>query len=172
MWCDIFQPITELNKHNDSRLKLRFQKLVSTYLSSIMNKPGFYVIPPCVQDLGHGVQFFYQGGIPTKTFGCYLDAKGIFHCGYFYRNGSNYRVVCWEDSQRVNKTVPRKASIFVFSEVTTPYPFNSPNFGASNFSFTWFDPTAVQNALMAWSKMEMDRLIWEMAKLSMTCPGF
>ena len=135
-----------------------------------MDKPDFYVIPPCVQDLGHGVHLFYQGGIPSKTFGCYLEAKGIFRFGYFYRNGSNYRVVCWENGQRVNRTVPRWASIFVFTKVTAPHSFSSPNFSASDFDFIWFDSAAqmnLQKALMAWQRMEMIKLTCEMAKLSM-----
>ena len=140
-----------------------------------MNEPDYYVIPRCVLDLQLGVQLFYQGRIPSKTFGCYLDAKGIFHKGFIYRNGSNYRAVCWENGQRVNRTVPRWASVFVFNEVTTSYSFRSPDFSASDFNLPWFDPTAqmnLQNALMAWQKMEMDNLTCEMAKLSMQCPGF
>lgn len=113
---------------------------------------------------------FFRGNIPSKTFGCYLDATGTFRFGYIYRNGSNYRVVSWENGQRVNRTVPRWASIFVFNEVTTPYPFSSPNFNANDFTFPWFDPTAqmnLRNALMAWQKMELVHLTSQMAKLSM-----
>lgn len=98
-----------------------------------------------------------------------MDARGIFHYGFIYRNGSNYRAVCWENGQRVNRTVPRWASVFVFIDVATPLSFSSSNFSASDFNMSWFDSTAqmdLQMALMAWKKMEMDNLAYEMVKLS------
>ena len=132
---------------------------------------SYYVIPPCVQDIGNGIQLFPQVPIVSKTFGCFLDAQGTFRYGYIYKNGSNYRVVSWKNGLRKNRTVPRWASIFVFTEVTTPYPFSSPDFSANDFTFPWFDLTAqmiLQNALMVWKKMEFDNLINQMAKLSLS----
>ena len=140
-----------------------------------MSEPGYYVERSCVLDLQRGVPLFNQGRIPSKTFGCYLDAKGTFHKGFIYRNGSNYRAVCWENDQRVNRTVPRWAPVFAFNEETTSHSFGSRNFRARDFNLPWFNPTAqmnLQNTLMAWQKMEMDNLTCEMAKLSMQCPGF
>lgn len=129
-----------------------------------------YLLPPSVQDIGHGIQLSSQGGIESKTFGCYSDAMGIFHYGYIYKNGSNYRVVSWENGQRKNRTVPRWAPIFVFPEVVTPYPFSSPNFSAGDFTFSWLHAKAqldLQNELIARQKWELDNLIYRMAGLSM-----
>jgi len=134
-----------------------------------MFPPPAYSMPPCVQDIGHGIQLCrFPGEIESKTFGCYLDAKGKFHAGYIYRNGSNYRVVCWEDGQRTNRTVPRRGPVFRFS-VVTPRPFRSADFTARNFEFPWFCPTTqvnLQNELMALQKMEMDNLANRIGRLS------
>jgi len=68
-----------------------------------------------------------------------------------YRNGSNYRVMTWEDEQRRRRTVRSGAPMFVFDEVMTPYPFDSPRFIAEDFNPSWFYANvqvSLQNALM------------------------
>jgi len=135
-----------------------------------MFSPSPYEMPPCVQDIGHGIQLRrFPGEIESKTFGCYLDAKGNMHAGYMYKNGCNYRVVCWEDGQRINRVVPRSGPVFTFNQVTAN-SFKSPDFKASNFEFPWFGPPTqrfLQNEMMALQKMEMDNFAYRMGRLSL-----
>ena len=125
-----------------------------------------YSLHPSVQDIGYGIQFSPQGAIQSGTLGCYLDAKGYFHYGYFYLNGSNNRVVTWEDGHRVNKTVNRWAPVFLFDDVRTPYSFSSPNFSSVDFNFPWLYKAQVdlQNELRA---QEFHNVTSRMAGLSM-----
>ena len=124
-----------------------------------------YLLPLNVLKLGHGIQLSSQGGIESKTFGCYLDNMGGFCYGYVYKNGSNFRVVRWEDGQRINGTVPRMAPLILFPEIHTRYPFKSSSFNASHFSFPWFDYTARMNLQTALMEMELYDLNSRMAGL-------
>ena len=81
-----------------------------------------------------------------KTLVCFLDRNQALHFGLGYRNGSNLRVVCWEDNNRTNKTVPKGALIIAFDEETT-WKAISRNFNADDFGFTadWFNNDAQDN---------------------------
>lgn len=126
-------------------------------------------LPPDVQDIGYGIQFSSQGVSESGTLGCYLDADGDFHYGYFFLNGSNNRVVTWEDEQRVNRTVNRWAPIFLFNDVMTPYSFSSSSFSSEDFDFPWLDAAqeSLQNELKARENSEFHEFTSQMAKLSM-----
>lgn len=131
--------------------------------------PVRYKLPRSVQDLGHGIRPSSQGRIRSKTFVCYRDGNGILRYGYIYRNGSNYRLVSWEDEQRINRAVSRGAQIIEFADVLTPYSFASPMFSADDFNPPWFDADAqasLQTALMAWQQSEFDSFIHQMNGLS------
>ena len=129
-----------------------------------------YMLPPDVQDLGHGIRPSSQGRIQSRTFVCYIDANGILRSGYIYRNGSNYRLVSWEDGQRKNRAVFRGAQIIEFADVVTPYPFASPNFSAEDFNPPWLGANvqaSLRTALMARQQVEFDSFIHRMGRLSM-----
>lgn len=127
------------------------------------------MLPPDVQVLGHGIRLSSQGRIRSKTFVCYMDANGILRFGYIYKNGSNYRLVSWEDEQRINRAVSRGAQIIEFADVVTTYSFGSPWFREEDFNPPWFDADAqvsLQTALMAWQQREFDSFIHQMDRLS------
>ena len=115
-----------------------------------------YCPPPFIQGIGHGVQLCTQDQIASKTFGGFVDRSGAFHCGYFYRNGSNIRAACWENDARRNRTIPAGQSVFVFPHQTTQLGFNG-NFTAGNFNFPWFNPNhqqRLQHELIAYNNMQ------------------
>lgn len=105
----------------------------------------YHVLADNIEELGHGVQLCPQDGIASKTLVCFLDDNGAFHFGFGYKNGSNLRVVCWENGARLNKTTPKADNIIAFHEVTTMKAFGG-NFNANDFDFQWFDDAARQNA--------------------------
>ena len=51
-----------------------------------------------------------------KTLVCFLDRNQALHFGFGYRNGSNLRVVCWEDNNRRSKTVSKGGLIIAFAQ--------------------------------------------------------
>ena len=69
-----------------------------------------------------------------------------FTLGFGYKNGSNLRVVCWENNIKRNKTVPSGALIIAFDEETTLKAIGR-NFNADDFGFTadWFSNDAQDN---------------------------
>ena len=128
-----------------------------------------YVLPADVQDLGHGIRLSSHGRIQSKKFACYIDANGTLRFGYIFRNGSNYRLVSWEDEQRINRAVSTGAPIIEFADVVTPYPFASPNFSAEDFNPPWLGAdvqVSLRTALMAWHQREFDSLFHQMGRLS------
>ena len=124
-------------------------------------------LPPNVQGIGHGIQLSSQGAIQSGTLGCYLDAKGAFHYGYFYLNGSNNRVVTWEDDHRVNRTVNRSAPIFLFSDVITPNSFRASLFRSEDFNFPWLDAAAQVDLQNELSVQDFHNFISQVAGLSL-----
>ena len=113
----------------------------------------FHVLATTIQDIGHGVKLCAQDDVESRTLVCFLDRNQALHFGFGYRKGSNLRVVCWENDNRRNKTVPKGALIIAFNEVITPKAFTL-NFTANDFLFTayWFDVNAqnnVRNELIA-----------------------
>ena len=98
----------------------------------------FHVLGPNIQDIGHGVRLSRQDEIPSRTLVCFLDGNGEFHYGFGFRNGSNFRVVCWENGARINRTVPKGAFIIAFHGETAANAFDSVN--ANDFArMTWLD---------------------------------
>ena len=104
----------------------------------------FHVLGPNIQDIGHGVRLSRQDEIPSRTLVCFLDGNGEFHYGFGFRNGSNFRVVCWENGARIDRTVPKGAFIIAFDEETAENAFDSVN--ANDFdSLAWFDGDKTNN---------------------------
>lgn len=129
-----------------------------------------YYPPPSIQGIGHGVQLCTQDQIASKTFGGYVDSRGAFQCGYFYRNGSNIRSVWWENDQRINRTIPAGQSPFIFPEQTTHLGFNGC-FTEGDFNVPWLTIEAQQNLqreLIAYNNMQpcMPDITKQMAGLS------
>ena len=122
--------------------------------------------PDSFQDIGHGIQFSSQGAIESRMLGAYRGAKGTFHFGYFYLNGSNNRVVSWENGHRVNRTVNRWTPVILFKDVITPYSFKSSKFSSEDFNLPWLYKAQVdlQNELKA---QEFHNVTSQMARLSM-----
>ena len=106
----------------------------------------FHVLATTIQDIGHGVRVCGQYDVASKTLVCFLDRNGAFHFGFGYKNGSNLRVVCWENNIKRNKTVPSGALIIAFDEETTLKAIGR-NFNADDFGFTadWFSNDAQDN---------------------------
>ena len=106
----------------------------------------FHVLAPTIEDTEHGVRLSAQDDVQSRTLVCFLDRNQALHFGLGYRNGSNLRVVCWEDNNRTNKTVPKGALIIAFDEETT-CKATSHNFNAGDFGFTadWFNNDAQGN---------------------------
>eukprot|EP00735_Rhodelphis_limneticus_P003743 TRINITY_DN15256_c0_g1::TRINITY_DN15256_c0_g1_i1::g.30853::m.30853 TRINITY_DN15256_c0_g1::TRINITY_DN15256_c0_g1_i1::g.30853 ORF type:complete len:103 (-),score=14.68 TRINITY_DN15256_c0_g1_i1:663-971(-) len=76
-----------------------------------------HILADRVQELGHGVTLMQQCDIESKTFGCYLDGKGEVRSGYFFKNGSNVRVVTRDKNGNMKKTaVPRGKLVLSFVE--------------------------------------------------------
>ena len=89
--------------------------------------------------------------------------------GYIYKNGSNYRIVSWEDGQRINRALSRGEQIIEFADVVTPHSFASPRFSPEDFNPPWLDDGArasLQAALMALQQREIDSFIHQMRGLS------
>lgn len=99
-----------------------------------------YILGPTVRALNHGFEVSSQNDIQSRTLVCYLDAWGNFHYGFAYRNGSNLRVVCWEDDTRRDKTVPYRNSVIAFKGYQTDGGFGH-NFVAADFNIPWFGNT-------------------------------
>ena len=128
-----------------------------------------YMLPSCVQDLGHGVRLSSHGRIRSKTFVGYVDAYGTLRLGYIYKNGSNYRIVSWEDEQRRSRALSRREQIIEFADVMTPHSFASRKFSPEDFNHPWLDDDAqasLQAALMACRQREIDSFIHQMRGLS------
>ena len=95
-----------------------------------------------VRDLGRGVMLTNQDGIESKHLVCFLDSGGEFHFGFGYKNGNNFRVVCWENGERKNRTAYQGTFIIAFDQVTT-LKGRHDNFTADDFNFAaWFDTDA------------------------------
>ena len=82
-----------------------------------------------------------QNYIQSRTLVCFLDSSGNLHDGFAYRNGSNLRVVCWQNNERTNRTVPKGNLVIAFKECQTPESFGH-YFGPNDFNMPWFDTTA------------------------------
>ncbi len=143
-------------------------------LLAITNMPAVYSLPPPIQDIGYGVQFVSQNNITSKTLVCFVDGNGVLRYGFAYKNGSNLRVVSWEDEQRHNRTIPSGQSIFAFPELVTQKEFGNKNFNAADFNFPPFTPVAqqqIQQELMAYNnnqKIEDDNFVKQMAGLNIS----
>lgn len=105
----------------------------------------FHALADTVQQIEHGVRLSSQHDIASGTLVCFLDAKEIFHFGFGYKNGSNLRVLCWENNRRKSKTVPKGAFVIAFTEETTLKAFSANNFNAADFRFDWFDVNVRDN---------------------------
>ena len=115
-----------------------------------------YCLPPAIQGIGHGVQLCTQDQIDSKTFGGFVDCRGAFHRGFFYRNGSNIRVVDWNNDHRRNRTIPAGQSVFVFPDQTTQLGFNGA-FTAGDFNVPWLsieDQQNLQCELIVYNNMQ------------------
>ncbi|XP_078343187.1 uncharacterized protein LOC144628939 [Oculina patagonica] len=136
--------------------------------------PVLYSLPPPIQDIGYGVQFVSQNNIASKTFVCFVDGNGVLCYGFAYKNGSNLRVVSWEDEQRHNRTIPSGQTIIGFPERVTKKGFGNKNFNEADFNFPSFNPIAqqhLQQELMAYNnnqKIEDDNFVKQMAGLNIS----
>ena len=117
-----------------------------------------------IQGIGHGASFSSQNQIASKTLVCYQDARGMLHHGFAYLNGSNVRVVCWENDKQKNKTIPHGASILVFLEEVTQKSFGQ-DFNAQDFNFPWFNTSVQQNAQNALIDWNYEQVVQGMAGL-------
>ena len=97
----------------------------------------FHVLADNIQDIGNGVRLCGQDNVQSKTLVCFLDRNGEFHFGFGFRNGSNLRVVCWENNSRRNRTALRGTFIIAFDEGTTKKGFKA-NFNQADFP-QWFN---------------------------------
>ncbi|KAK3747985.1 hypothetical protein QZH41_003960 [Actinostola sp. cb2023] len=105
----------------------------------------FGILRADVRNLGKGARLTNQDGIVSRHLVCFLDSGEEFHFGFGYRNGSNVRVVCWENGAKKNKTTTRGTFIIIFDDVITPNGRNG-NFTANDFKFAWFNDAAQTNA--------------------------
>lgn len=105
----------------------------------------FHVLADDIQEIGHGVRLCGQDEIASGTLVCFLDSHERLHYGFGYRNGSNLRVVCWEENRRKNKTVSRGVFIIAFTEDTSGVSFNAVNANHFYNVFQWFDEGKRQN---------------------------
>ena len=103
----------------------------------------FHVLADAIQGIRHGVRLSRQDDIASKTLVCFLDRNGGFHFGFGYENGSNLRVVCWENNTEVKKTVPKGAFVIAFHQQTTGKAIKEA-FDENDFAIEWFSQ-AVQN---------------------------
>ena len=111
----------------------------------------FHVLADAIQGIRHGVRLSRQDDIASKTLVCFLDRNGGFHFGFGYKNGSNLRVVCWENNTEVKKTVHKGAFVIAFDQETTQKAINVA-FNANDFAIEWFgvnNRENVRNELMA-----------------------
>lgn len=106
----------------------------------------YHILADTIEEIGHGVRLCAQNDVQSGTLVCYLDRNGAFHFGFGYRNGSNLRVVCWENTSRINRTVSKGALIIAFDEEINKNSFRH-NFDANDFLFTgdWFNQGAQNN---------------------------
>lgn len=105
----------------------------------------FHVLAPNIQEIGRGVKLCIQDEIESEMLVCFLDRRESLHYGFGYRNGSNLRVVCWEDGRRRNKTVPKGVFIIAFTEETSEASFNEVNANHFHNVRGWFDARKRQN---------------------------
>ena len=129
----------------------------------------FHILAQTVQGLQNGVEVSSQGDIKSKTLVCYLDSLLNFHYGFAFKNGSNLRVVCWENNGRKNKTVPTGSFVIAFKDFKTQKKFQDVN--AQDFNIRWFTQEArqeVQNELEALNRKrdELDDTINRLAGLT------
>ena len=107
----------------------------------------FHILAPKIQDIGHGVRLCGQGDVASQTLVCFLDKNGALRFGFGYKNGSNFRVVCWENNIRKNRVVTKGAFIIAFDEETTlksrDHGFDANDF--LQFTAVWFDANAQDN---------------------------
>ncbi|KAL9959326.1 hypothetical protein ACROYT_G032640 [Oculina patagonica] len=102
------------------------------------------------------------------------DGNGVLCYGFAYKNGSNLRVVSWEDEQRHNRTIPSGQTIIGFPERVTKKGFGNKNFNEADFNFPSFNPIAqqhLQQELMAYNnnqKIEDDNFVKQMAGLNIS----
>ena len=75
-----------------------------------------HVLAPTFEDIEHGVRLCAQDDVQSRTLVCFLDRNQALHFGFGHRNGSNLRVVCWEDNNRRSKTVPKGGLIIAFAQ--------------------------------------------------------
>ena len=105
----------------------------------------FHVLAPAVGNLGHGVELSSQNDINSKTLVCYLDSSLNFHYGFAFKNGSNLRVICWENNVKRIKTVPKANFVIAFKGYQTQ---KGPRdiFVRYDFDIPWFGAGATQDA--------------------------
>lgn len=129
----------------------------------------FHILAQPVQDLAHGVEVSSQDDIDSKSLVCYLDSSLNFHYGFAFKNGSNLRVVCWENNGKKKKTVPKGSFVIAFKDCTTQNKLQDVN--AQDFNIDWFNEAAkekVQNELEALhgKRDELDDTINRLAGLT------
>lgn len=103
----------------------------------------FHILAQTVQGLENGVEVSSQDDIQSKTLICYLDSLLNFHYGFAFKNGSNLRVVCWENNGRKNKTVPKGSFVIAFKDCKTQKKFQDVK--AQDFNIDWFNEAAKEN---------------------------
>lgn len=112
----------------------------------------FHVLADNVRDIGHGIEVVKQDAIDSKTLVCYLDKEGGFHFGFCYKNGSNLRVVCWENQAIRFRTSYKGSYVIAFTgRVLTQHNIKG-DFTADDFNFDWFgqeQQDAVKEELLA-----------------------
>ena len=101
-----------------------------------------------VTTFGPGAQLIPPNQIISKEFVCFQDQFGYLRSGFAYKNGSNYRVVCHERDEQVNRTIPLGKPVLAFNGITTTHGFQG-NFSPADFQFTWFDQAAQNQAIAA-----------------------
>lgn len=129
------------------------------------------VLASHIQDMGRGVKLCGQDEIASKTLVCFLDTHKGFHYGFGYKNGSNIRVVCWEENKRQDKTVPTGVFIIAFTEETCGVSFKEVNANHFKKVTEWFDDDKqkdVKKELVALNKKKdrVDDLAGQLARLT------
>ena len=122
-------------------------------MSKIDNLNMFHILADNVEQLNHGVTLLSQNEIQSKTLVSFLDSHGDFFYGFAYNNGSNVRVICWDENEegRINKTVPKGNYVLAFLQQTTQKRFKE-EFVADDFNIPWLDDDArhiIQEELIA-----------------------
>ena len=90
------------------------------HIISKMNESNmFNMLLPGLRDLEFEGRISRPEAVKSKTFVCFLDNSSHFHYGFLFRNGSNWLVVCWENNEKTNKTVPAGECLIAFQELQT-----------------------------------------------------